>query len=156
MKSVLFDFRSTKEEWFEQAVFQYSKKISHFADFEIQSLKTMKHGRDEAELKKKFEASELFKKIDQNDFVILFDEIGKSIRSEDLAEQITKCEESGKKRIVYIIGGAFGVTDEVKQRAQIKISLSSMVLNHLVAETVLLEQIYRAYTIKNRVPYHNA
>lgn len=156
MKSVLFDFRSTKEEWFEQAVFQYSKKISQFADFEIQSLKTMKHGRDEAELKKKFEASELFKKIDQNDFVILFDEIGKSIRSEDLAEQITKCEESGKKRIVYIIGGAFGVTDEVKQRAQIKISLSSMVLNHLVAETVLLEQIYRAYTIKNRVPYHNA
>ena len=155
MKSVLFNFKTTKEEWFEEAVLQYSKKICFFTDFEIQSLKTMKHGRDEAELKKKFEASELLKKIDQNDFVILFDEIGKSIKSEEFAEKITKCEESGKKRIVYIIGGAFGVTDEVKQRAQIKISLSSMVMNHLVAETVLLEQIYRAYTIKNRIPYHN-
>lgn len=155
MKSVLFDFKSTKEEWFEQAVLQYSKKICHFVEFEIQSLKSMKYGREEADLKKKFEASELFKKIDQNDFVVLFDEIGKSIKSEEFAEQITKCEESGKKRIVYIIGGVFGVTDEVKQRAQIKISLSSLVMNHLVAETVLLEQIYRAYTIKNRIPYHN-
>lgn len=155
MKSVLFDFKTSKEEWFDQAVLQYSKKISHYAEFEIQTLKTMKHGRDESELKKKFEASELFKKIDQNDFVILFDEIGKSITSEDFAAQITKCEESGKKRIVYIIGGAYGVTDEVKQRAQVKINLSSMVMNHLVAETMVLEQIYRAYTIKNRIPYHN-
>lgn len=155
MKSVLFDFKTAKEEWFEQAVFQYSKKISHYTEFEVQSLKTMKHGRDEAELKKKFEASELFKKIDYQDFVILFDETGKTFKSEDFADLITKGEESGKKRIVYIIGGAFGVTDEVKQRAQVKISLSSMVMNHLVAETVVLEQIYRAYTIKNRIPYHN-
>ena len=155
MKSVLFDFKTTKEEWFEKVVLQYTKKISHYAEFEIQSLKTMKHGRDEFDLKKKFEASELFKKIDQNDFVILFDEAGKVFNSENFADQITKCEESGKKRIVYIIGGAYGVTDEVKQRAQIMIRLSSMVMNHLVAETVVLEQIYRAYTIKNRIPYHN-
>jgi 23S rRNA (pseudouridine1915-N3)-methyltransferase len=155
MKSVLFDFKTAKEEWFEQAVLQYSKKISHYAEFEIHSLKTMKHGRDESDLKKKFEASELFKKIDQHDFVILFDGMGKTMTSEDFAEQITKCEDSGKKRIVYIIGGAYGVTDDVKQRAQVKISLSSMVMNHLVAETMVLEQIYRAYTIKNRIPYHN-
>lgn len=155
MKSVLFDFKTTKEEWFEQAVLQYSKKISHYVDFEIQSLKTMKHGRDEAILKKNFEASELFKKLTPDDYVILFDETGKNLSSEDFADQISKFELSGKKRLVYIVGGAYGVTDEIKQRAHLKVCLSSMIMNHLVAETVVLEQIYRAYTIKNRIPYHN-
>ncbi len=155
MKSILFDYKTTKEEWFEQAVSQYSKKISHYTEFEIQSLKTMKHGREEAILKKQYEESELFKKLTPDDYVILFDENGKIFKSEEFAEQISKAENSGKKRIVYIVGGAYGVTDDIKQRAHIKISLSSMVMNHLVAETVVLEQIYRAYTIKNRIPYHN-
>ncbi len=155
MKSVLFDYKTTKEEWFEQAVLLYSKKISHYAEFDIQSLKTMKHGRDEATLKKEYEESELFKKLTPDDYVILFDENGKTFKSEEFAEQISKAENSGKKRIVYIVGGAYGVTDNIKQRAHVKISLSSMVMNHLVAETVVLEQIYRAYTIKNRIPYHN-
>lgn len=155
MKSVLFDFKTSKEVWFEQAVLQYSKKISNYVEFDVQSLKTMKHGRDEAELKKNFEASELFKKLTPDDFVVLFDGQGKAFTSEEFAEQITKSEMSGKKRILYIIGGAYGVTDEVKQRAHVKISLSTFIMNHLVAETVVLEQIYRAYTIKNRIPYHN-
>jgi 23S rRNA (pseudouridine1915-N3)-methyltransferase len=155
MKSVLFDYKTTKEEWFEQAVLQYLKKISHYAEFEIQSLKTMKHGRDEAALKKQYEESELFKKLTPDDYVILFDEIGKPFTSEEFADQISKAETSGKKRIVYVVGGAYGVTDDIKQRSHVKVSLSSMVMNHLVAETVVLEQIYRAYTIKNRIPYHN-
>jgi 23S rRNA (pseudouridine1915-N3)-methyltransferase len=156
MKSVLFDFRTAKEEWFETAAQQYSKKISNFTEFEIVNLKTIKQGRDEAELKKKFEASELVKRLNQDDFIILFDESGKNFASEEFSERITKIEDSGKKRIVYVIGGAYGVTDEIKVRAHLKLSLSSFIMNHLVAETVVLEQIYRAYTIKNRIPYHNA
>ncbi len=156
MKSVLFDFKTAKEEWFESAALHYSKKISNYTDFEIVSLKTLKQGRDEALLKKKFEASELVKRLTQDDFIILFDEEGKNFTSEEFAERITKIEDGGKKRIVYIVGGAFGVTDEIKERAHLKLSLSSFIMNHLVAETVVLEQVYRAYTIKNRIPYHNA
>lgn len=106
-------------------------------------------------MKKQYEESELFKKLTPDDYVILFDEVGKTFTSEEFADQISKAETSGKKRIVYVVGGAYGVTDDIKQRSHVKVSLSSMVMNHLVAETVVLEQIYRAYTIKNRIPYHN-
>lgn len=155
MKSVLFDFKTSKDEWFEKALQQFDKKISHYADFEVITLKTLKLDRDEADRKKTFEEGEIIKKISKDDFVILFDEKGKMLTSIGFADQITKCETSGKKRICYIIGGAFGVTDKIKQRSDLQLSLSSWVLNHLVAETVVLEQIYRAYTIKNRIPYHN-
>lgn len=155
MKSVLLDFKTSKEEWFEKALQQYTKKISYYCDFEVMTLKTLKQGRDELERKKIFEEQELLKKISFDDYVILFDEKGKTLTSEAFADQITKCETSGKKRICYIIGGAYGVTEAIKKRADLKISLSSFVMNHLVAETMVLEQIYRAYTIKNRIPYHN-
>lgn len=155
MKSVLFDFKTSKEEWFEKALQQYSKKISYYSDFSVVTLKTLKLDRDEADRKKNHEEAELLKKISQDDFVILFDEKGKSLTSESFADQLIRCETSGKKRICYIIGGAFGVTEAIKKRADLKLSLSGFVMNHLVAETVVLEQIYRAYTIKNRIPYHN-
>ena len=71
------------------------------------------------------------------------------------SEQLEKATTSGKKRIVFIIGGAFGVSDEIKKQAHLKVGLSAMVMNHLVAETVALEQIYRSLTILNRIPYHN-
>lgn len=156
MRSVLFDFKTAKEEWFEKAALHYQKKISNYTEFEIISLKTLKQGRDEALLKKNYESSELVKRLTRDDFIILFDEAGKNLKSEAFADHITKIENSAKKRIVYVVGGAFGVADEIKSRAHLKVSLSDFVMNHLVAEIVVLEQIYRAYTIKNRIPYHNA
>lgn len=135
MKSVLLDFKTSKEDWFEKALQHYTKKISHYCDFEVLTLKTLRQGREELDRKKLFEEQELLKKINSDDFVILFDETGKSLTSEGFADQITKCETSGKKRICYIIGGAFGVTDKIKNRADLKLSLSSYVMNHLVAET---------------------
>lgn len=68
---------------------------------------------------------------------------------------IEQIQNSGKKRSVFVIGGAFGVDETVKARAQKTICLSSMVLNHLVAKVVVLEQIYRSFTILGHLPYHN-
>ena len=155
MKAVLFDFKTAKEEWFDLAVQTYIKKIKPFIEFEVVSLKSNKTDREESELKKNFELKELQKKLTNDDFVILFDERGKDLDSIQFSQQLEKVQTSGKKRIVFIIGGAFGVHDEIKSRAQLKISLSKMVMNHLVAETVVLEQIYRAFTIQKRIPYHN-
>ena len=131
-------------------------KIKPFVDFEIIHLKTLKQDRDNPEQKKKFEEQSILEKITKDDFVILFDEKGKKLNSNDFAHQIQKINESGKKRGVFVIGGAYGVSDEIKNRAQIKISLSDLVMNHLVAEVVVFEQFYRALTILNRIPYHNS
>ncbi len=155
MKSVLFDFKTSKEAWFETASQLYIKKINGFWNFEITTLKTLKQGRDDAASKKSFEETELLKKISSDDFIILFDETGRSLNSIQFSEQLEKATTSGKKRIVFIIGGAFGVSDEIKKQAHLKVGLSAMVMNHLVAETVALEQIYRSLTILNRIPYHN-
>ena len=154
MKSVLFDFKTSKEPWFE-TVSQLYLKINGFWNFEITTLKTLKQGRDDAASKKSFEEAELLKKISNDDFIILFDETGRSLSSIQFSEQLEKATISGKKRIVFIIGGAFGVGDEIKNKAHLKVGLSAMVMNHLVAETVALEQIYRSLTILNRIPYHN-
>lgn len=155
LKWALYDFKTSKEPWFEEAEALYTKKIKPFAPFEVIHLKTLKSDRDEAEQKKKFEEKVLLEKITQDDFVILLDEKGKKLDSLAFAQLIQKTSESGKKRGVFIIGGAFGVTDTIKKRAHQTLCLSDMVMNHLVAETVLLEQFYRAQTILNRIPYHN-
>ena len=156
MKWALYDFKTAKEPWFDEAQALYNKKIKPFVDFEIIHLKTLKQDRDNPEQKKKFEEQSILEKITKDDFVILFDEKGKKLNSNDFAHQIQKINESGKKRGVFVIGGAYGVSDEIKNRAQIKISLSDLVMNHLVAEVVVFEQFYRALTILNRIPYHNS
>lgn len=155
IKWMLFDFKTAKEPWFDEAEALYQRKIKPYAAFEIQHLKTLKSDRDEAELKKKFEEKNLLEKITSDDYVILLDEKGLSLNSLQFSQVVQTVIESGKKRGVFIVGGAYGVTDAVKKRAQKSICLSPMTMNHLIAEAVLLEQFYRALTILNRIPYHN-
>lgn len=155
MKWALYDFKTAKEPWFDEAEQVYQKKIKPYAAFEVVHLKTLKADRDEAEIKKNFEAKVLSEKLSSDDFIILLDEKGKKMDSIQFSHLINTVNESGKKRGVLIIGGAFGVSDEIKKRSQKMICLSDMTMNHLVAEVVLLEQFYRALTILNRIPYHN-
>ena len=155
MKWVLFDFKTAKEPWFEEATPLYLKKIKSFANLEIVRLKTISVDREDAQTKKKFEEKILLDRITNDDFIVLLDEKGQKFDSIEFSKQISKIAESGKKRGVFIIGGAFGVSDAIKNRSQLKICLSDMTMNHLVAEVMLLEQLYRAFTIINRIPYHN-
>ncbi|AGH96745.1 23S rRNA (pseudouridine(1915)-N(3))-methyltransferase RlmH [Pseudobdellovibrio exovorus] len=155
MKWTLYDFKTAKEPWFDEAEQVYLKKIKPFATFDVQHLKTLKTDRDEATLKKNYEAKVLLEKLSSDDFVILLDEKGKKLDSIEFSKLVNAARESGKKRGVFIIGGAFGVSEEIKKRAERSVCLSDMVMNHLVAEVVLLEQFYRAQTILNRIPYHN-
>ncbi len=156
MKWVLYDFKSAKEAWFEEAEALYLKKINHYEKFEIQHLKTSKSDRENAAFKLKFEEQQLLEKLTSDDFIIVFDEKGRSHDSILFSEIVKKSTDSGKKRGVLIIGGAFGLSDAIKKKANVTIRLSDLVMNHLIAEAVVLEQFYRAQTIINRIPYHNA
>lgn len=155
MKWTLYDFKTAKDIWFEEAKQVYQKKIKPYGDFEIVHLKTVKADRNESEIKKRFESQTLIEKLNQDDFIILLDEKGKKVDSMEFAKLINSVQESGKKRGVFIIGGAYGVGDDIKKRSQKMVCLSDMTMNHLVAEIMLLEQFYRALTIINRIPYHN-
>lgn len=155
MKWILYDFKTAREPWFDEGQQLYQKKIQPYAALEVAHLKTISVGRDSAELKKKFETTVLLEKLTADDFIILLDEKGKKLNSLEFSKLIESSQASAKKRGVFIIGGAYGTSEEVKERSQKTISLSDITMNHLVAELVLLEQFYRALTIINRIPYHN-
>ncbi len=155
MKLILLQIPSAKEKWSEAAAAFYTQKINQTIAFEIQSLKPAKNAREQADQKVKSESEEILKKLSSDDFVILFDEKGKNFDSIGFSKLVQRALNSGKKRLVFIIGGAFGVDESVKKRADQSVQLSSMTMNHLVAETMSLEQIYRAFAIINNKPYHN-
>jgi len=155
MKFILLTFESSRETWSEAAFALYTKKIGALVSFERQVFKSPSKDRKEAEEKKRVEAEVLLQKLLPADFVILCDEIGKTLTSRAFATKVQDVMSSGKKRCVFVVGGAFGVSEGVKARADYTLQLSSMTMNHLVAQTVLLEQIFRSMTIWKGIPYHN-
>ncbi|MFP5518420.1 MAG: 23S rRNA (pseudouridine(1915)-N(3))-methyltransferase RlmH [Bdellovibrionia bacterium] len=155
MKVVFLTVATAKEEWADQAIGLYLKKLNHFFPTEYRSLKPKKYSRDSSEIKKQEDSVLLLESISKDDFVFLLDEKGQTLDSLQFSKKIETVLMSGKKRIVFVVGGAFGVSEELKKRADLQLSLSKMVFNHLVAQVVVCEQVYRALTIKNNLPYHN-
>ena len=156
MKFVFLHVSSSKEKWCEEASELYTQKLKHFTLFEVVTLSSKKLARAASSAKFQLESEEILNFLEPDDQVILFDERGKNLNSEQFSDLVQKTLMSGKRRCVWIIGGAFGVSEELKARAQAKLSLAPFVLNHQVAQIVALEQIYRAFTILKNLPYHNA
>lgn len=155
MKLVLLSIESSKQEWFGIISNLYQQKISHFVSFEQKRLKSKDRSRDAQDRKIIEEGQLILNNLDPSDFVILCDEKGVVVDSKQFAKKMISAIESGKKRLVFVIGGAYGVSEDVVSRANWKWNLSPMTLNHFMAQAVALEQIYRALTIWKGVPYHN-
>lgn len=100
------------------------------------------------------EAKQILPKLRPDDYVVLLDERGKQLTSPELSRLIEKEVSTGKK-VVFMIGGAYGVAEEVKQRANFIWSLSPLVFPHRLVRLILTEQLYRAQTILNGQPYHH-
>ncbi|MES2768485.1 MAG: 23S rRNA (pseudouridine(1915)-N(3))-methyltransferase RlmH [Bdellovibrionota bacterium] len=156
MKVIFLYIESQKEDWALEAQSLYTEKIKRFSEFEIIKIKSPSIARDNKAHKIEEESKMILGKLKSDDYFILFDEEGKIFDSIAFAQNFKKIQESNPKRIVFLIGGAFGVSTEVKARANQKLSLSKMVMNHHVALTMALEQIYRTFTILKGIPYHNS
>jgi 23S rRNA (pseudouridine1915-N3)-methyltransferase len=144
-----------RNSWIENAANEYQEKLSHFCKFSLEALKPLKLGRTDAREKQKKESDLLLEKIKEKDFVILLDENGSSMDSKKFATKIEHMINENPNPKTFVIGGAYGVSEELKKRANLKIRLSDMTLNHHVALLNLLEQIYRSFTIIKNFPYHN-
>ncbi len=145
-----------KENWLALAQQIYEKKLNHFIKFEVAAIKPYREAREKIEEKIEREAERLLKKIDDKDYVILCDVGGKAMTSIEFSKKLSKLQEHfSSRRCTFIIGGAYGVSEAIQKRANDKISLSKMTMNHHVAQLFLLEQIYRAFTILKGIPYHN-
>lgn len=156
MKIQFLYLESQKEDWSLEAQSLYTEKIKRFSDFEVIKIKSPSVARDNKEYKVVEESKIILSKLKPDDYLALFDEGGKFFDSIEFAQNFKRIQESNPKRIVFLIGGAFGVSEEIKKRANQKLSLSKMVMNHHVALTMALEQIYRSFTIIKGIPYHNS
>lgn len=146
---------SRKTEWLEELCSEYEKKIGYFLPVEIIRLKPSRQGRESAEKKLAEETAEILKAIKKDDVVIVCDERGEELSSVAFSRKLVKAFERGKPRVVILVGGAFGFGDEIRERADWIWSLSKLTLNHHIAQAVVLEQTYRAFTIWKNLPYHN-
>lgn len=155
MKLALVTVGGHKEPWLLEMAAEYERKIRHFVPFEVVRQKPAKLDRASADAKREAESQQLLKAITKDDIVILCDERGAMIDSIKFSDKLVKMFERGKPRVVVVVGGAFGASEELRKRADWVWSFSPLVFNHHVAQTVVLEQLYRALTIWRNIPYHN-
>jgi 23S rRNA (pseudouridine1915-N3)-methyltransferase len=137
----------TKDKNYKALQVDYLQRLSHFVRCEITEIKEPGAPDKEAEGKR------ILEKLNHSSFVCLLDVEGEAITSHDLAAKVEKWQNAGFKEIVFVIGGADGSSVPVADRANIRVSLSFLTFTHEMARVVLLEQLYRAYTIIKGYPY---
>ena len=135
------------------AIEDFSKRIEKYFPFNWQILSTKQY--NVAADQKKYESGIILAQISKDDFVILLDERGKQFSSIEVADLIQQTANASKKRIILIIGGAYGVEQSVFERANIVWSLSKLVFPHQLVRLILAEQLYRACTIIRNEKYHH-
>src|SRR3954454_4617454 len=156
MKIVLCSVGKPHEAYIKQGVDDFTKRITNYFAAEWLLVPPPKNAASlpETELKKT-EAKQVLQLLQQDDFLILLDERGKQITSPQLAQLIQQKANESCKRIVFLIGGAYGVDEVVTRRANYVLSLSQMVFPHMLVRLILAEQVYRACTILRNEKYHH-
>jgi len=156
MKIVLLTIGKTSEKYLIEGIAQYQKRLKHYTQFEMLEILNIKNAKNfsNAELIKK-EGELILKQLQNSDHLILLDNKGKDFTSTKFAEKLQSWMLSGKKRLVFVVGGAYGFSEEMYSRGNEKISLSKMTFSHQMVRLFFVEQIYRGYTILNNEPYHH-
>lgn len=156
MKITLLVVGQTGEEYLKKGIDIYAARLSHYVRFNIVEIRMPKNVRQlSPSAIKDTEGKMLLKYLDDADQVVLLDERGRSATSAGFAEILQKTMNSGIRHLTFVIGGAYGFSDEVYQKANSRLSLSNMTFSHQMVRLFFTEQLYRAFTILKNEPYHN-
>lgn len=142
----------TKEPWIEEGLEKFRKRLRSYTKLEELVLTP---GRGSEKDVKAAEAKIIMETLHAGDYVVLLDETGKDLTSVDLSKHIETLGVQGISGITFIIGGAFGVNEEVRKRANNTWRLSSMTFTHQMVRVILMEQLYRAFSIIRGEKYHH-
>lgn len=156
MKIVLLCIGRTRDALIEKATARYCERIPHYIPFDFVTLPDVKATAklSESQQKEK-EGMMMLGALQPGDVVVLLDEQGREMTSREFSGAIEKRMNSGIKRLVFIIGGPYGFSQAVYNRADAKLSLSRMTFSHEMVRLFFVEQIYRAMTIMRGEPYHH-
>lgn len=156
MKIKVLAIGKTDDKCLNELIGQYEKRLKHYIPFELDIIPDLKQVKNMSMTEQKSKEGQLFlKKLKPTDFIVLLDEKGKDFRSIEFADYLQKRMNSGIKQLVLLIGGPYGFSPEIYQKAQGKISLSKMTFSHQMIRLFIIEQIYRSFTILKNEPYHH-
>ena len=158
MKIKIVTVGKLKEKYLKDGIAEYSKRISRFATVEMVELadeKTPDRASDsENEKILDLEGNRILSKIGDREFVVVLAIEGKTLSSEEFSKQLEQASINGFSTLTFVIGGSLGLSKEVKKRANLSVSFGRLTLPHQLMRLVLIEQIYRAFTIQQGSPYH--
>lgn len=156
MKIKLITIGKTDKKYFIQGIEEYTKRLKHYIKFETIVIPDIKKNKKTDEtLQKKLEGELILKNTQNTDFLVLLDENGDTFSSVKFAKFIENQTLKSVKNLVFVIGGPYGFSEEVYKAANKKIALSEMTFSHQMVRLIFVEQLYRAFTIIKREPYHH-
>lgn len=158
MKITIIAVGKIKADYYTLAIREYSKRLSRYTQLKVLEVADERcpEKLSQAEMLdvKNIEGKRILGQIKKDDYVVTLEVAGKAWRSKEFALHISNLEIKGISEMIFIVGGSLGLSDEVKERAQLALSFSQMTFPHALMRVVLLEQIYRAFRINRNEPYH--
>ena len=158
MKIKIVTVGKLKEKYLKDGIAEYSKRISRFAKLEMIELADEKTPDKASEIENQkileTEGARILSKIGERDFVLVLAIEGKTFSSEEFSKQLEEASIKGYSTLTFIIGGSLGLAPGVKNRANLSVSFGRLTLPHQLMRLVLVEQIYRSFTIQQGSPYH--
>ena len=156
MKITMLTVGQTEKNWIKEGLDVYVARLKHYCAFSVNEIPELKNvsSLSREQIRKK-EGELVLKAVRDSDEGILLDEHGKEYSSTGFAEALERKISLGGRDIVFVIGGAYGFSEEVYRRSNSSISLSKMTFSHQMVRTIFAEQLYRAFTIMKGQPYHH-
>jgi len=156
MNIVLLTVGKTEASFWKEALAEYQRRLQHYVPFELQALPEVKNTKNLTMSQQKMQEGVLIRKAMQaGDWFVLLDEQGKEYTSMQFAAYLEKKIQIVSRRLVFVIGGPYGFSDEGYQMASERLSLSKMTFSHQMIRPIFVEQLYRAMTILRGEPYHH-
>lgn len=156
MEIELLTVGKTTIKFVNEGIEEYTKRLKHYIPYKITPLPDIKKTTSlGAERQKEAEGEIILSKLQNSDFVILLDERGKEYTSMEFSSFLEKQMVAGRKKVVFVVGGPYGFSQAVYDRADGKVSLSKMTFNHEMVRLFFTEQVYRSMTILRGEPYHH-
>lgn len=156
MKVCLLVIGKTDTEFVRAGIAEYEKRLKYYIPYEMKVIPDVRNTKNMNEMRQKEREGELIlAQLETSDFVVLLDERGNEYTSKAFAEFLAQKMLTSIKRMIFVIGGPYGFSEEVYKRANMKISLSKMTFSHQMVRMIFTEQLYRAMTILKGEPYHH-
>ena len=156
MRIKLLAIGKTDNKHLVQLIAEYEKRLKHYVKFSLEVIPDLKNAKNLSESQQKNKEGDLIlSKLQPTDHLVLLDDKGNSYSSVEFSAYLQKKMNSGLKQLVLVIGGPYGFSEEIYQKAKGKISLSKMTFSHQMIRLFVVEQIYRGFTILKNEPYHH-